>query len=298
MSITLPCRLRLHEHFGYTLKCKDVTRIRSWIFLLSLLEAIVKKTSFLFLNFFQELHALFGTPHCPKCKVVQEAYEICFSCCESLQFKPEYLDFIQGDISVLRLFSWNRRIQRIWYGVKFYKRYGHLFLIEIAFQQALAMMPPFEGGHPIWVLHPPFQVGRPNVFAPFLEPLCQKQGWRYFADALEFQDAFLNNPDERKSLHHSQSISERKQLMQNRFRLKASFVEALKRQSIQPVLIVVDDFMTTGTTLATCLRLLENALSNREQGKDANHAICDKIESTQALLHAIVITTVPKTSSP
>jgi predicted amidophosphoribosyltransferase len=250
------------------------------------------------LNFFQELQMLFGTAHCPKCKVVQDVYALCPSCVETLQFKPQPLYLEENELPVWRLFSWNRRIQRIWYGVKFYKRYGHLFLIEIAFQQALAMMPPFEEGHPIWVLHPPFQVGRPNVFAPFLEPLCQKQGWRYFADALEFQDAFLNSPDERKSLHHSQSISERKQLMQNRFRLKASFVEALKRQSIQPVLIVVDDFMTTGTTLSTCLRLLGNALSNREQGKDANHAICDKIESTQALLHAIVITTVPKTSSP
>jgi predicted amidophosphoribosyltransferase len=259
---------------------------------------MVKKIPLKVLNLFQQLHELFGTPHCPKCKGLQERYELCPSCCQTLGFKPECIHIQPGNHPVWELFTWNRRIQRIWYGVKFYKRYGHLFLIEIAFQQALAIMPPFEEGHPIWVLHPPFQVGRANVFAPFLEPLCQKQGWRYFADALEFQDAFLNSPDERKSLHHSQSISERKQLMQNRFRLKASFVEALKRQSIQPVLIVVDDFMTTGTTLATCLSLLENALSNREQGKDANHAICDKIESTQALLHAIVITTVPKTSSP
>jgi len=258
----------------------------------------VSKQSLKALNFFQELQTLFGTPHCPKCKVVQDLYEICPSCCETLQFQPERLNSTEGDIPVWRLFTWNRRIQRIWYGVKFYKRYGHLFLIEIAFKQAVSYMDFVNKERPVWLVHPPFQAGKPHVFAPFLEPLCQKHGWRYFADALEFQDAFLNSPDERKSLHHSQSISERKQLMQNRFRLKASFVEALKRQSIQPVLIVVDDFMTTGTTLATCLRLLENALSNREQGKGANHVICDKIESTQALLHAIVITTVPKTSSP
>jgi hypothetical protein len=72
----------------------------------------------------------------------------------------------------------------------------------------------------------------------------------------------------------------------------------LSHQPIQPTLIVVDDFMTTGLTLATCFTLLQNALTQHKKGHSPpNHAICDKIESTQALLQAVVITAVPNTSA-
>jgi hypoxanthine phosphoribosyltransferase len=50
--------------------------------------------------------------------------------------------------------------------------------------------------------------------------------------------------------------------------------------------------MTTGTTMQSCLRLLKNVLE--ETNTKLN--VCDKIESVKELLHAIVITTVPKTS--
>lgn len=248
----------------------------------------MSKLSLKALNFFQELQMLFGTAHCPKCKVVQDVYELCSSCIETLQFKPERLNPTEGGIPIWRLFTWNRRIQRIWYGVKFYKRYGHLFLIETAFKQAVSMMPPFEEGRAIWVLHPPFQAGKPNVFAPFLAPLAKTQNWHYFSDAIVFDQA----ENGVKSLHQSQSIAERQRLMQNRFKLNPAFLERLRHQKKCPYLIVVDDFMTTGTTMQSCLRLLKNVLE--ETNTKLN--VCDKIESVKELLHAIVITTVPKTS--
>jgi predicted amidophosphoribosyltransferase len=258
----------------------------------------VKKIPLKVLNIFQELHELFGTPHCPKCKGLQERYELCPSCCQTLGFKPECFHIQPGKRPVWQLFTWNRRIQRIWYGVKFHKRYGPLFLIERAFQQALAMMPPFEEGRPVWVLHPPFQPNKPNVFASFLEPICQKQGWRYMPNAFAFQLLSEQSANETKALHHTQSRLERKRLLQNRFKLDPSFVEALSHQPIQPTLIVVDDFMTTGLTLTTCFTLLQNALTQHKKGQPPpNHAICDKIESAQAQLQAIVITAVPNTSA-
>ncbi len=258
----------------------------------------MKKIPLKVLNIFQELHELFGTPHCPKCKGLQERYELCPNCCQTLGFKPECIHIQPGNHPVWQLFTWNRRIQRIWYGVKFHKRYGPLFLIEIAFQQALAMIPPLEDGPPVWVLHPPVQANKPNVFASFLEPLCQKQGWRYMPQAFAFQPLSEQSTSGPKALHHSQSRLERKRLLQNRFTLDPSFVEALSHQAIQPTLIVVDDFMTTGLTLSTCFTLLQNGLNQYEKAQSPpNHAICDKIETIQALIQAIVITAVPNTSA-
>lgn len=258
----------------------------------------MKKIPLKVLNIFQELHELFGTPHCPKCKGLQERYELCPNCCQTLGFKPECIHIQPGNHPVWQLFTWNRRIQRIWYGVKFHKRYGPLFLIEIAFQQALAMIPPLEDGRPVWVLHPPVQANKPNVFASFLEPLCQKQGWRYMPQAFAFQPLSEQSTSGPKALHHSQSRLERKRLLQNRFTLDPSFVEALSHQAIQPTLIVVDDFMTTGLTLSTCFTLLQNGLNQYEKAQSPpNHAICDKIETIQALIQAIVITAVPNTSA-
>jgi len=225
----------------------------------------VKKIPLKVLNIFQELHELFGTPHCPKCKGLQERHELCPSCCQALGFKPECFHIQPG---------------------------------ERAFQQALAMMPPFEEGRPVWVLHPPFQPNKPNVFASFLEPICQKQGWRYMPNAFAFQLLSEQSASGPKALHHTQSRLERKRLLQNRFKLDPSFVEALSHQPIQPTLIVVDDFMTTGLTLTTCFTLLQNALTQHKKGQPPpNNAICDKIESAQAQLQAIVITAVPNTSA-
>ncbi len=253
----------------------------------------MKNTFRAFIHFFQELHVLFGKAHCPKCKVLQDDYAICLPCAETLQFKPEQLNPTEGGIPIWRLFTWNRRIQRIWYGVKFYKRYGHLFLIETAFKQAVFHMDFVNKDRPVWLVHPPFQAGKANIFAPFLAPLAKTQNWHYFSDAI----AFNQTEDGVKSLHHSQSIAERQRLMQKRFTLNPPFLERLRHQKKHPYLIVVDDFMTTGTTLNACLRLLETAFQNAEERKDANHTICDKIESNQALLRAMVITTVPKTSA-
>ena len=251
------------------------------------------KIPLFFFTLFDEIQRLFGTPQCPKCKAVQSTYEICHSCSESLDFNPTCSSDLVEKLPVWQLFNWNRRIQRIWYGVKFYQRYGNLFLIEIAFKQALSNRKAFEMKRPIWVVHPPFKANRPNLFAPFLLPLCQAQDWQYIPDAI----AFCNTSENIAPLHHSQSILERQKLIQNRFGLNPSFIETLNVQKTMPAIVIVDDFITTGTTLKACKDLLQEALAPLLKLENPNQNVYDKMEFPEDYLQAIVITAVPKTST-
>lgn len=255
------------------------------------------------LRLFHELQSLLGVEHCPRCQVTQAVSALCENCQQAMGFEPKCTIRLHQAFPVWEVFTWNRRVHRIWYGVKFYQRYGAFFLIQSAFRQALELIPDLENIQgTLYVVHPPIRAGRPNLFAPIWVALCREKQWIYVPNAFEFTD-----PKNTLPLHRSTSIPERQRLMQDRFQLhphfKARFHAALLTSSEAPSLLVVDDFMTTGTTLSACFTLLQHLVNAAKTPKiptEKTHqpttSLCDKIESINPspFLGALVMTTVPK----
>jgi predicted amidophosphoribosyltransferase len=224
-----------------------------------------------FFKLLNQLEMLLGQPHCPRCKTKQSEEALCTLCQEALGFQVQALANIQEGVSLWQIFKWNRRFKRIWYGVKFYKRYGHLKLIQVALKQALNILPLPSSNEAVWVLHPPIRQGKPNFFAPFLVPICESHAWQYQPKGLLFQDNAST-----EALHKSLTKEERFQRIHNRFKINPDLIAQLAKQTRPLHIIIVDDFMTTGATLSTCIRLIQDATLD-------NHVS----------LHALVLSSIP-----
>gem|GEM_PF-6070544 len=197
------------------------------------------------------LNAVFPDAVCPRCKGDQMGGHVCSTCLEALQARI-MIHSVSG-ISVHSLFVWNRRVQRLWYGVKFYKRYGPLFLFEQALRQLFPLLD--EQTH-VWVVHPPFREGRPNVFAPMLNTLCKERGWHYLPNALQFSG------EARQDAQHSQaSKQERFASSLNRFTLTPEASKKINTEDERPdCVLIFDDILTSGATMSACVAAVKNAV--------------------------------------
>lgn len=160
------------------------------------------------------------------------------------------------------LFEWNRRIKRLWYGVKFYKRYGAIHMLQGAIRQALTHKATAWGEGSVLVVHPPFRPGAPNVFKPLLQPVVRQWGWHYIATAFTEAEALAAPPSVAFQKHRTrtQRLMGNPQRYRPTPRLEKAMVSALAQAETtgKPLRILVfDDIMTTGSTLQACNTTLQ-----------------------------------------
>jgi predicted amidophosphoribosyltransferase len=232
-------------------------------------------------QFWLWLSRLLKAKQCVVCACPLPTFGTCTDCLKSVTFPVlqasqfcRVLPCAVLTASPLRVWvatPWSASVKTVLYQYKFLKRYEHTPLL-VAILQRLAEFVILQcvgvmgSSTEIVVTHPPARAGRVYPWQRVVARLAAQQGWVYQPQLLQWQKQI-----------QQQKMASSKQVRQQQSAgaLQVNPQGLLGRFQVKPprVLLVLDDILTTGSTLLACTEALEQLL--QQQGwQETTSIIC------------------------